>query len=65
MDDIPTALRVLRARLRWKQDRLADQLGVSQATISRWEAGLGMPDEDQVETIRALIRLTADKNTTE
>ena len=55
MEDVPTTLRVLRAQLRWKQDRLAEHLGVSQATISRWEAGLSTPDEHQIEAIRALM----------
>lgn len=65
MEDIPTTLRVLRAQLRWKQDRLAEHLGVSQATISRWEAGLSAPDEHQIKSIEALMRSRDGKKGTE
>ena len=65
MEDVPTTLRVLRAQLRWKQDRLAEHLGVSQATISRWEAGLSAPDEHQLEAIRALMGARGGKKGTE
>jgi transcriptional regulator with XRE-family HTH domain len=65
MEDVPTTLRVLRAQLRWKQDRLAEHLGVSQATISRWEAGLSAPDKDQIEAIQALMGSRYGKKGTE
>lgn len=35
--DIGTRLRVLRAKKRWSQKDLADKLGVSVISVSRWE----------------------------
>jgi transcriptional regulator with XRE-family HTH domain len=35
----PAQLKSLRAQLGWSQARLAERVGVDQATISRWEAG--------------------------
>ncbi|KKK64142.1 hypothetical protein LCGC14_2987220 [marine sediment metagenome] len=35
--DIGTRLRVLRAKKRWSQKDLADKLGVSVVSVSRWE----------------------------
>jgi transcriptional regulator with XRE-family HTH domain len=33
----------LRARMGWSQEELADELGVTQATISNWERGRSRP----------------------
>jgi DNA-binding transcriptional regulator YiaG len=35
----PADIISLRARLNWSQEHLAQQLGTSRATISRWETG--------------------------
>jgi len=42
-------LRLLRLRGGLEQHKLASLLGVSQPTISRWEAGLGAPSPDQAQ----------------
>jgi len=55
-DDLPTALRALRAKLSLTQEQLADRLGVSFATVNRWEAGTSKPQRAQAEAIAALSR---------
>lgn len=52
--DLPTALRALRAKLTLTQEQLADRLGVSFATVNRWEAGTSKPQRAQAEAIAAL-----------
>ncbi|MGB7421969.1 MAG: N-6 DNA methylase [Comamonas sp.] len=53
-NDLPTTLRVLRAKLALTQEQLADRLGVSFATVNRWEAGASKPQRAQAEAIAAL-----------
>ena len=50
------SLRRWRADNRVKQQALAIELGVSQARISRWEAGLSRPDEPYRSRILTLLR---------
>lgn len=50
-----------RAR-RMKQSHAAELLGVSQATLSRWEAGARMPDAESLERIAALIAAGLDSD---
>lgn len=35
----PAKLKILRARLGWSQQRLAEWLGVRRNTVNRWEMG--------------------------
>ncbi len=53
-DDIPTTLRTIRANLDLTQEQLAGLLGVSFATVNRWEGGLVMPQKAAREAIAAL-----------
>ncbi len=39
----PEAVKYIRKRLQWSQERLARELGLSYSTISRWERGLCTP----------------------
>jgi transcriptional regulator with XRE-family HTH domain len=39
----PEAVKQIRMRLQWSQERLARELGLSYSTISRWERGLSTP----------------------
>ena len=41
---IGTFLKTLRKEKNLTQDQLAEQLGVSNRTVSRWETGTNMPD---------------------
>ncbi|WP_044558786.1 helix-turn-helix transcriptional regulator, partial [Azospirillum sp. B4] len=48
-------LRRLRRMRGLKQGHVADMLGVTQATVSRWERGLAWPDEDHAVRIARLL----------
>lgn len=52
------AFRFLREEAELSQQQLADRLGVNQATLSRWEQGVRIPDS---EDYFAFLRETADK----
>jgi type I restriction enzyme M protein len=52
--DAPTLLRAIRAKLDLTQEQLADRLGVSFATINRWEGGVNKPQKAAQATIAAL-----------
>jgi|GEM_PF-161804 len=59
------SLRTWRALRRIKQAHAAQLLGVSQATISRWENGLGgqsPPAPDEAERLRALMAARLDSD---
>lgn len=43
-----------------KQGHLAEMLGVSQGSVSRWESGVHEPDDAAQERISALIAASAD-----
>ncbi len=52
--DIPAALRTIRAHLDLTQEQLAERLGVSFASINRWEGGAIRPQKAAQEAIAAL-----------
>ncbi len=52
--EIQATLRTIRARLDLAQQELADRVGVSFATINRWEAGTTKPQKAAQEAIAAL-----------
>ena len=54
LDDISTALRSIRAHLDLTQEQLAERLGVSFASINRWEGGAIRPQKAAREAIAAL-----------
>lgn len=54
------SLRTWRALRRVKQLHAAQLLGVSQATVSRWENGQAPPDEDESVRLRALMAARLD-----
>jgi type I restriction enzyme M protein len=49
-------LRAIRAKLDFTQEQLAERLGVSFATVNRWEGGANKPQRAAQETIFALAR---------
>ncbi len=53
---IPPLLRAIRANLNLTQEQLADRLGVSFATVNRWEGGGNRPQKAAMVTIEALAR---------
>src|SRR5947207_4415312 len=49
-------LRAIRGSLNLTQEQLADRLGVSFATVNRWEGGSNAPQKAAREVIAALAR---------
>src|SRR5436190_5295264 len=49
-------LRAIRGSLNLTQEQLAERLGVSFATVNRWEGGLNAPQKAAREVIAALAR---------
>ena len=58
IDDIPTTLRAIRANLDLTQEQLAERLGVSFATVNRWEGGTTRPQKAARVAIDALAAET-------
>ena len=52
--NIPPTLQAIRARLDLTQEQLAERLGVSFATVNRWEGGVTMPQKAARTAIAAL-----------
>ena len=52
--EIQSTLRAIRANLDLTQEQLADRLGVSFATVNRWEGGMTKPQKAAQEAIAAL-----------
>jgi type I restriction enzyme M protein len=62
-EDLPTLLRTLRAKLDLTQEQLGARLGVSFATVNRWESGGTKPQRAPMVAIEALAKeagLTGD-----
>ena len=53
-DDLPATLRAIRATFNLTQEQLAERLGVSFATVNRWEGGNSKPQKAAQEAIVAL-----------
>ena len=49
------ALKVRRILAGWRVDDLAQRLGVSKSTVSRWETGTHAPPAVQIEHLAALL----------
>ena len=50
----------LRKRNGWSQEQLADQLGVSRQSVSKWESGLSIPDLDKIVKMSGLFGVSTD-----
>src|SRR5438876_8809218 len=55
--DVPAVLAAIRAQLGLTQEQLAERLGVSFATVNRWEGGSNAP---QKVVLGAILRLAAE-----
>ena len=51
---------MLRKQNMWSQEELAEKLGISRQSVSKWESGLSMPDLDKVIKMSALFGVTTD-----
>lgn len=60
----PSEIQSLRKTLGWSQQRLADELGVKQATVSRIEAGIMAPNPS-VQKLLGLVAAQVDVATPE
>ena len=54
-------IRRYRKRIDWTQEQLADRLGVSCQSVSRWESGSGYPDMEHLPTLAHLFSVTMDE----
>ncbi len=54
LHDLPNVLRAIRTSLDLTQEQLADRLGVTFATVNRWEGGATRPQKAAREAIAAL-----------
>ena len=50
----------LRRKFGWTQEELAEQLGVSRQSVSKWESGASLPDVDRVLEMSALFGVSTD-----
>lgn len=50
----------LRKKNGWSQEQLAEQLGVSRQSVSKWESGMSIPDLDKILKISTLFGVTTD-----
>src|SRR6185437_7804637 len=55
MENFPVQLKALRAHLQISQEELASKLGVSFATVNRWESGKSKPQRAQREAVERLL----------
>src|SRR5579863_10685852 len=53
---VAATLRTIRAKLNLTQEQLAERLGVSFATVNRWEGGSNAPQKAAQEVIAALAQ---------
>ena len=53
-----TAIRTLREKQHLTQAQLAEQINVSDKTVSKWETGRGFPDISLLEPLAAALRVS-------
>ncbi|MEA3245093.1 MAG: N-6 DNA methylase [Gemmatimonadota bacterium] len=58
ISDVPATLRSIRAKLNLSQEQLAERLGVSFATVNRWEGGSSKPQRAALKSIEKLAAET-------
>ncbi len=50
----------LRKKCGWSQEDLADQLGISRQSVSKWESGMSIPDLEKIVKMSALFGVSTD-----
>lgn len=50
----------LRKKCGWSQEDLADQLGISRQSVSKWESGMSIPDLEKIVKISSLFGVSTD-----
>lgn len=51
---------LLRKRNGWSQEELAEQLGISRQSVSKWELGASIPDLDKVLKMSKVFDVSTD-----
>ncbi len=50
----------LRKKQGWSQEQLANELGVSRQSVSKWESGMSIPDLDKIIKISSIFGVSTD-----
>ncbi len=50
----------LRKKCGWSQEDLADQLGISRQSVSKWESGMSIPDLEKIIAMSSLFGVSTD-----
>ena len=50
----------LRKKNGWSQEELADQLGISRQSVSKWESGMSIPDLEKIVRMSTLFGVSTD-----
>ncbi|MBO7176014.1 MAG: helix-turn-helix transcriptional regulator, partial [Clostridia bacterium] len=50
----------LRKKQGWSQEELAEQLGVSRQSVSKWESGMSVPDLNKIIAMSELFGVSTD-----
>ena len=58
--NISDKIQLLRRENGWSQDELAEKLGVSRQSVSKWESGKALPDSEKVLAIAQLFDVSTD-----
>lgn len=61
MNHIGKKIKDLRRRNDLTQEKLADHLGVSYQTVSKWETGITSPDLSLIVPLARLFKVTTDE----
>lgn len=51
---------LLRKKCGWSQEQLAEQLGISRQSVSKWESGMSIPDLDKIIKLSTLFEVSTD-----
>ena len=50
----------LRKQKGWSQEELAEKLGISRQSVSKWESGMSVPDLDKILKLGELFAVSTD-----
>lgn len=58
--NISEKIQILRRDREWSQDDLAEKLGVSRQSVSKWESGKSLPDSEKILAMAELFDVSTD-----
>ncbi len=50
----------LRRQLGWSQEQLAEEMGISRQSVSKWESGMSIPDIDKILKLSEIFGVSTD-----